>query len=596
MAIVQADSEQFKMLSMVVQDTTRGMCLFQAETAKEQQLIAYELKDELDKNAIVIDMADFAQDMESVPLDIQQFKCILEKEPDCTVVIVCNLQLCGLWFGDVSYIEKFNYMRDQLMECNKMWVFGMTPYFSILLSQNARDLYTYMMYSCSFKSEEDKREFSYFDNKEYSGDVRLRINQFEEYRRYIDEQQDDNIDWKMVSRTIEVWVNCADYMDFNSAEWVKNILPLWEEHLSSMQISVQEIYLYHLVSRAYNKLGNYSKALRWAESSLNLVQDSFQEDSEEMAEAYVEMADCYLHAEKWKDTEKYCQKALRIYENLGKDYDIETLPLWSDIASLHKNERKFDEAIAIFKRNINIILEKSNESDFALFAVYNNLGLTYQEKGQLSEALQYFQKSKELCDKYHSGNALAKVLNLNNIAIIYRCMGDFENAKKCLLEAKRTCKHFIGEKTEAAAHIAHSLAKLYNDLGQYELAEKNCLKAMEITKMTLGEKHSFLANIYISLALIYASIGTPIYLMKAYTYAKKSLDIRLEIYEMWHDETAVSYIALAMICYKSGMFEEAKEYIQSAQKIYIKLYGKNSQQVKDNEYYIKLLQQISEKK
>lgn len=600
MAIVQADSEQFKMLSMIVQDTTRGMCIFQADTAKEQQLIAYELKDSLaaipGKNTLVIDMADFSQNTNDVPMDIQQIKCILEKKPDCTVVVVCNLQLCGLWFGDITYIEKLNYMRDQLMECNKMWVFGMTPYFSILLSQNARDLYTYMMYSCSFKSEEDKKGFSNFDNREYSGDIRLRINQFEEYRRYIDERKEGEIDWQMVFRTIEVWLHCADYMDYTSAEWVKKILIMMEEHLSSFQTTVQEFYLYHLISDAYIYLDDYNKALQWAKGGLQLIQNSFPADSEEMAEAFVNMASCYLNAEKWNDAEKYCQKALKIFEKKGKKYDIKLITLWTYIAKIYTEKRNFDEAIIIYDKNIEIILEKSNESNFDLLIAYNNLGRVYQEKGQVSKALQYFKKSKELGDKYHSGNVLTQVFNLNNIANVYHRMGDLENAKKCLLEAKKDCKHFIGEKNAATSHIYHNLAALYSDLGQYSLAEKNYLKAMEIRKTVLGERNSSLASTYFELAILYAMKGTRNDLIKAYTYAKKSLDIRIEIYGMWHDETAESYDTLARICYFTAQFEMAREYIQSAHKIYIKLYGKNSKKVTDNEYNMKLLQQASGKK
>ncbi len=600
MSIVQADSEQFKMLSMIVQDTTCGMCLFQAETAKEQQLIAYELKDLLmavpGKNTFVIDMADFSQNTNDVPLDIQQFKCILDKKPDCTVVIVCNLQLCGLWFGDVSYIEKLNYMRDQLMECNKMWVFGMTPYFSILLSQNARDLYTYMMYSCSFKSDEDRKGFSYFENTEYSGDIRLRINQFEEYKRYIDERKEDDIDWQMVFRTIEIWLHCADYMDYTSSEWVNKILMLMEEHLSSLQITVQEVYLYHLISDAYACLEDYNKALQWAETGLCLIQSSFPADSEEIAEALKKMASCYLYAEKWNDAEKYCQKALKIYEKKGKKYDIKLLPLWSYIANLHIEKRNFDEAIKICKRNIEIILEKSNESDYELLSAYNNLGRACENKGQVSEALQYYKKSKELGDKYHSGNVMTQITNLNNIANIYHRMGDLENAKKCLLEAKKSCKRFIGEKNGAISHIYHNLAALYVDLGQYSLAEKNYLKAMEIRKAVFGEQNSSLAITYFNLAALYARKESIHDLINAYVYAKKSLDIRSEIYGMWHDETAQSYDALAEICYKGGQFDMAGDYIQSAHKIYIKLYGKNSKKVIDNEYNMKLLQKASGKK
>ncbi|MBD5494290.1 MAG: tetratricopeptide repeat protein, partial [Lachnospiraceae bacterium] len=174
--------------------------------------------------------------------------------------------------------------------------------------------------------------------------------------------------------------------------------------------------------------------------------------------------------------------------------------------------------------------------------------------------------------------------------------GDLENAKKCLLEAKKDCKHFIGEKNVVASHIYHNLAAVYTDMGQFSLAEKNYLKAMEIRKTVMGEQNSLLAITYLNLAAIYARKETLVDLMQAYNYAKKSLDIRIKIYGIWHDETAESYDALAKICYTTGQFDLAREYTQSVQKIYIKLYGKNSKKVIDNEYNMKLLQQTSVKK
>lgn len=588
--IAQAESEQFRMLSMMIDDTTRGMCIYQAATAREQQLIAYELKDTNNKKTIVIDMADYAEKVAEIPTDIQQFKKILDKTPEAKVVVVCNLQLCGLWMGDSAYIEKLNYMRDQMMECDKMWVFGMTPYFSILLSQKARDLYTYMMYNCSFVSTEDMETLSYDENKEYAGDIKLLVSQFEEYKGYISKQlETKELDVNMVFRTFNVWLKCADYLDCIAGEWIRTVMNVLEKSQSGLESKRNDISFYKLISRVYLQLGDYNKALEYIKTKLDLIKELFQPDSVEVAKAYEDMAFGYLKAENWDESKKCCQEALRIYRKLDKEYSLETINLWDYIARLYLKELNYDKAIDIHKTNIQTIMAKSNESHYGLLLAYNNMGRTYQEKGQISEALQCFQKSQELGKKYHSGNAESEIGILNNIANIYHSLGDLEKAKKSLIEAKKSSLRSFGEDNEATAHIYHNLAAVYCDLGQWIPAEKYYKKAIAIRKKVLGDVHTDLAKSYANLAGVYIQQSALENMLDAFICAKKALEIREAVYPQEHREVADSYAALARVCYKCDRVEDALAYMNKAQRIYIKLYGKNSQLVRDNEYNIELI-------
>lgn len=588
--IAQADSEQFRMLLMMIEDTTRGMCIYQAATAREQQLIAYELKDTNSKKTLVIDMADYAQNTDSIPSDIQQFKKILDKAPESQVVVVCNLQLCGLWMGDTEYIEKLNYMRDQLMECNKMWVFGMTPYFSILLSQKARDLYTYMMYNCSFVSVEDRDIIPYDESKEFAGDIKLLVSQFGEYKRYITQQMEKgNPDIDMVFRTLDIWLQCAEYLDYTAGEWIKSLMNVMEKSLIPADTEGRDISVYRLISRVYLQLGDYKKALELIQIKLNLVKELFQEDSIEVAKAYEDMACGYLKAEKWQKPEEYCYEALKIYKKLGKEYSLETISLWSNIAILYLQEQDYDKAIEIYKRNIQIIMEQSNESNYELLISYNNLGRTYEDMGDTSKALQCFQKSQELGKKYHSGNAEAEIAVLNNIANIYHTMGDLDRAKRTLLEAKKSSLHSFGEENEATAHIYHNLAAVYNDLGQWGPAEKYYKKTIEIRRKVLGEMHVDVAQTYMNLACVLMQQGTVEKMLEAFVYLQNALKIRETVYPKGHREIAESYAALAQICYKVGDYDNALINSRTALKMYTKLYGKDSQIVHDMEYNLWLI-------
>lgn len=588
--IVQTDDEQFQMLSLMIDDTTRGMCIYQAETAREQRLVADELKNTNKKKTIIIDMADYAQNVDEIPTDIQHFKMILDKSPEPQVVIVCNLQLCGLWIGDSAYIEKLNYMRDQMMECNKMWVFGMTPYFSILLSQKARDLYTYMMYNCSFVAEEDKNTFVYDRNKEYAGDIKLLVSQFEEYKGYITTQMEaGEPDLNMVLKTLRVWVACAEYLDYTAMEWVKSLIGSLDNRLLEKKTDGEEIAVYKLLSEVFLQLEDYPKALKLIMDKLQIVKELFQPDSMEVAEAYEEMAFGYYRIDDIQKCKEYCNKSLQVYKRLDKEYSLETINLWGYIALLCLREQKYDEAVAIHERNIQTILELSNESNYSLFVAYNNLGRTYEERGQISEALRYFERAQELAQKYHSGNAEAEIAALNNISACYHRMGDLEKAKGSLLKAKKASVRSYGEENEATAHIYHNLAAVYSDYGMWNLAEKYYKKAIAVEEKIFGKEHTTLADSYMNLAVLYIRQSEQNKLLEAYKYILKALNIWEEKYPGGHGCIADAYDLLAKMYYKMGDFDNARAYINKAKRMNIRVFGKNSQNVRDNEYNLELL-------
>lgn len=588
--IAQIDSEQFQMLSLMIEDTTRGMCIYQAATAKEQRLVAEELKRSNRKSTIVIDMAVYAENIEDVPVDIQQFKEILDQKPEAQVVIVCNLQLCGLWMGDSAYIEKLNYMRDQLMECNKMWVFGMTPYFSILLSQQARDLSTYVMFNCSFAEKEDNSVFTYDKMKEYTGDVKLYISRFEEYRRYVLEQMNEGEpDVNMVCKAIQAWLWCADYLDHTVTAWIRNLTDSYRDEILAAGSDQEKLFGYRMFARIYMQFSDYQEALYFFQKRLSLVREIFQPDSEEVATAYEDMARGYIEIANFQKAAEYSEKALEIYRQAGKEHSLNTIYLWSYIAELCMIEQNYEKAIEIYQENIQTVLEASNESDYRLSMSYNNLGQTYEKTGRLPEALKCFVKSQELVKRYHSGDAETEITLLNNISAVYQAMGDLNQAKKSLLEAKRRCLHSLGNTSKLMAHIYNNLATVYSDLEQWIPAEQNYKKTIEIEQKIYGKVHTQLAITYRNLAFVYLRQGNPDKLVEAHKLMEEALEICKKLYPPVHGEVAELYVNFSFLCYVERNLDEALDYLETARDMYIKLYGKRSLRLRDFDYNIKLI-------
>ena len=179
-SIEQYNDEQFQMLCLSVMDTTSGICLFQTDYPEWQSSIAYNLQKSIGKSSCVLDMSRI--ESQNVPDEIGKLEQLLEGHEEARVVVLCNIQVCGTICGDVAYIQKLNYMRDQMLARGKVWVLGMSPYFSVLLSREARDLYSCIMNHFTFQSCEEEENFSFGEVDDYTGDIRLELSRFREFK------------------------------------------------------------------------------------------------------------------------------------------------------------------------------------------------------------------------------------------------------------------------------------------------------------------------------------------------------------------------------------------------------------------------------
>lgn len=135
------NTEQLQMLCFAIEDRKYGaFCLYKCDDEKEQVIIANKICDNITKSSCIIDIARLSDD--KIPDEISKLRALLAGNETAQVVIICNMQKCGEIKGYKEYIEQFNYMRDQMAELRKIWIFGMTKEFAQMLSCTAPDLYS----------------------------------------------------------------------------------------------------------------------------------------------------------------------------------------------------------------------------------------------------------------------------------------------------------------------------------------------------------------------------------------------------------------------------------------------------------------------
>lgn len=110
----QKNEEQLEMLLMTLEEVRHGICLFQSENqAKRVALI----QKRFGKEKVIT--RNIAEEDEAVGMVSAQDFRRWASQSEANVVIVYNIQLLGIRFGDEAVIEKLNFMRDQILAIGK---------------------------------------------------------------------------------------------------------------------------------------------------------------------------------------------------------------------------------------------------------------------------------------------------------------------------------------------------------------------------------------------------------------------------------------------------------------------------------------------
>ncbi|MGL5941361.1 MAG: tetratricopeptide repeat protein [Waterburya sp.] len=181
-----------------------------------------------------------------------------------------------------------------------------------------------------------------------------------------------------------------------------------------------------------------------------------------VAQVYVEQALVFFEQKQWDKSIDACQKALRIYPNLGEAYKI-----WGNCLQQSGHSA---EAIGIYAKALEV------KPDMA--EIYCNLGSIYAKGKKWQQAIEHYQKSTVIDPK----NATP----YRNLARVWDELGEYEKSSDCFFKAIEIEPKLIS----AQNHL---------DLGNNLLEEKQLERAIACYKNCLKLEPKRL-NVYVQLA------------------------------------------------------------------------------------------------
>lgn len=495
---------------------------------------------------------------------------------DAKVVIVYNLQLLGMRFGDEEAIEKLNFMRDQILAVGKLFVFGVSPYFHRLLSRNARDLYSCILYHFMFRDSEEKPVgICDSDLDELSGDEALVISRYMELKERI--QSHGGVkDISMYLACMESWNSVNQYLSYHEREYITALAEEADRHYAQRDIEIADIEDVWILAGTWIALEQVEKSVPWYDRALCLVREKLGENHELYADALVAYTDYYEAICDYMTSARYCDLAIKIYEERNLKYSEKGRTALKRRGVIFRMQSKFDEALDIYQDLLDYQVGKYGEKYFGNAYLYSNIGRVYEEQGDLSRAFVQYHMALEILMK--AGKKEEWLVPIyQNMCVTYLKCGDANEAWKYIKRAKRIVENAYGKNSIRLVDIYNSMSGVWSVRERPDKELEYLQKAIHLIRQIHVEDSEKASYVYHNMARLLGDNGL---MDDAVAFSRHAVRIREKVYGEKNEVTASSYEQLAYELYMISDRSGFKKYIDKARSIYVSLYGSQNEHVK----------------
>ncbi len=567
----QGNEEQLEMLLMTLGEVRHGICLFQSENQRKRVSL---IQERFGKEKVIVH--DIAEDnQENGMISSKDFRR-WATETDANVVIVYNLQLLGLRFGDEEVVEKLNFMRDQILAIGKLFVFGVSSYFNRLLSRNARDLYSCILYHFTFQDSEEKLVgIRDFDMGALSGDDALETSRYMELKERIQNHSGAK-DLSMYLACMESWNGVREYLSYQERDFIIVLAEEVDQYYAHIDLGIRDMENIWILAGTWIALEDAEKSVPWYEKVLRLVREEFGENHESYADALMEYIDYYEAVGDYVTCEKFYDHVIQIYGERNLKYSGKGRNTLQRKAIMLRMQSKFVEALNIYQELIDYNIVRYGEKYYGNAYLYSNMGRVYEEQGNLSRALVQYNMALKILEKAgKKGGWLVPVYQ--NLCVTYIKCGNSNEAWKYIKKAKKIVEETYGKDSMYLIDIYNSMSGVWNVRGQPDKELENLQRAINLIRQIHMEDSEKASYIYHNMGMLLSHNGL---MDDAIAFCRYAINIREKVYGENNEVTASSYEQLAYELYMISDRLESKKYIDKARSIYVSLYGSQSEHVK----------------
>ncbi|HKS40126.1 MAG TPA: CHAT domain-containing tetratricopeptide repeat protein [Blastocatellia bacterium] len=220
-------------------------------------------------------------------------------------------------------------------------------------------------------------------------------------------------------------------------------------------------------------------------------------------------------------------------------------------------EEKYDEAISIIERMIQITEQSRGALHPDMIIMLNGLANVYLAKGDYAKAESLFVRVLEMTGKARGPKHADTVRAINNLAALYEREGEYSKAESLYARALQIREETLGPMHPNTSTSLHNMGRMYEGRADYTEAERLYIRALDINEKSLGPKHLNTAILLSSLGVLYFEKGDYV---KAEPLHERALEIYKELFGLKNTYTATGFNNLATLYQAKGNYAKAESF------------------------------------
>ena len=263
-----------------------------------------------------------------------------------------------------------------------------------------------------------------------------------------------------------------------------------------------------------------------------------------------------------RQAEPHRRREIEIYTAESGEGDVRTITARTSLATNMLVQSRFDEAIELLTRNLELVDGKP-EFEKDLFTIRNNLSGAYLELGRFADAAPILAETLEAKRRELGDRDPSTLTSIFNLAGLYFSLGEMEKAERLYREAYEGRSAVLGEADPQTMMGASMLARVLTQLNRFDESETVIEQALAIARERLDPGHRMHVNLLEAYADLLRVRGD--FVMAEPVY-EELLRLRSTHQGVDHASTVSAMALLADARFNLGHYEEALTLIEEARE------------------------------
>jgi CHAT domain-containing protein len=228
----------------------------------------------------------------------------------------------------------------------------------------------------------------------------------------------------------------------------------------------------------------------------------------DLPSALNQLAEIYQDEGRYAEAEVFLKRSLAVFERVlgaGVNRDADYAGGLLNLGHLYVDEGRYAEAETIYIRSQSIY--ERNGDDIQAGKVLTNRANSLRDQKRFTEAEATYKRSiAKLQSAFRNGDPLTTV-TMSSLAVLYQAQGRFSEAERILKQNVDVLQKFLGTDHPDVALSLILLANVLRDEKKYPEAEATYVRALAALQRANGPTHPDVAKTLYNMALMYRSSG-----------------------------------------------------------------------------------------